>query len=120
MPPHFTFMYPPVFVLVLCLLDVAGSPFRSVPFRIGPFRSVLLRSVPFNAHAARASTTARMAMETVLVFARETGRTLVMPPAQKFYLLSRPAVEFADMFPIEDLDPYMDVISMEVGREVQY
>eukprot|EP00752_Nemacystus_decipiens_P006283 g5664.t1 len=55
----------------------------------------------------------RMAMETVLVFARETGRTLVMPAAQKFYLLNRPAVEFADMFPIEYLSEYMDVISME-------
>ena len=53
-------------------------------------------------------------METMLVFARETGRTLVMPPAQKFYLLSRPLVEFADMFPIEDLNPYMDIISVEV------
>lgn len=55
-----------------------------------------------------------MAMETVLVFARETGRTLVMPPAQKFYLLNRPAVQFSDMFPIEALDPYMEVICMEV------
>ena len=55
-------------------------------------------------------------METVLVFARQTGRTLVMPPAQKFYLLSSPAVEFADMFPIEDLSAYMEVLSMEVCR----
>lgn len=55
-----------------------------------------------------------MNMETVLVFARETGRTLVMPPAQKFYLLNKPAVEFADMFPIEYLSDYMDVVSMEV------
>ncbi|CAN0112794.1 unnamed protein product, partial [Scytosiphon promiscuus] len=55
----------------------------------------------------------RMAMETVLVFARETGRTLVMPAAQKFYLLNKPAAEFADMFPIEYLSDYMDVISME-------
>eukprot|EP00903_Cladosiphon_okamuranus_P020412 g18732.t1 len=55
----------------------------------------------------------RMAMETVLVFARETGRTLVMPAAQKFYLLNKPAVEFADMFPIEYLSEYMDVVSME-------
>ncbi|CAN0326227.1 unnamed protein product, partial [Laminaria digitata] len=54
-----------------------------------------------------------MAMETVLVFARQTGRTLVMPPAQKFYLLNRPAVEFADMFPIEYLSAYMEVLSME-------
>lgn len=57
----------------------------------------------------------RMAMETVLVFARETGRTLVMPAAQKFYLLNKPAAEFADMFPIEYLSDYMDVISMEVS-----
>lgn len=48
------------------------------------------------------------------MFARETGRTLVMPAAQKFYLLNRPAVEFADMFPIEYLSDYMDVITMEV------
>lgn len=53
-------------------------------------------------------------METVLVFAKQTGRTLVMPPAQKFYLLNRPAVEFADMFPIEYLSDYMEVMSMEV------
>ena len=31
----------------------------------------------------------RMAMETVLVFAAATGRTLVMPPRQRFYLLAR-------------------------------
>ncbi|CAB1100152.1 unnamed protein product [Ectocarpus sp. CCAP 1310/34] len=55
----------------------------------------------------------RMAMEVMLVFARATGRTLVMPLAQKFYLLNRPAVEFADMFPIEYLSDYMDVITME-------
>lgn len=57
----------------------------------------------------------RMAMETMIVFARETGRTLVMPAAQKFYLLTRPAVEFSDMFPMEYLSAYMDVMSMEVG-----
>ncbi len=56
----------------------------------------------------------RMAMETVLVFARETGRTLVIPPAQRFYLLKRPAVSFADMFPVENLEDYMDVMTMEV------
>ncbi|CAM9595249.1 unnamed protein product, partial [Hapterophycus canaliculatus] len=61
----------------------------------------------------------RMAMETVLVFARETGRTLVMPAAQKFYLLKKPAAEFADMFPIEYLSDYMDVISMEEFLETE-
>lgn len=53
-------------------------------------------------------------METVLVFARATGRTLVMPPAQKFYLLKKPASEFADMFPVEAFREYMDVMSTEV------
>jgi len=53
-------------------------------------------------------------METVLVFARETGRTLVIPPAQRFYLLDRPAVSFADMFPVEHLEDYMDIMTMEV------
>lgn len=53
-------------------------------------------------------------METVLVFAKATGRTLVMPPAQKFYLLSKPAVEFADMFPVELFSEYMDVMTTEL------
>lgn len=56
-------------------------------------------------------------METVLVFARATGRTLVMPPAEKFYLLNKPAVEFADMFPVEAFADYMDVISTQVRGE---
>ncbi len=48
------------------------------------------------------------------MFARETGRTLVIPPAQKFYLVNRPAVSFADMFPVEYLEDYMDIMTMEV------
>lgn len=54
-------------------------------------------------------------METMVVFAKTTGRTLVMPPAQKFYLLKTPASEFGDMFPVEAFSEYMDVVSTEVG-----
>ena len=62
----------------------------------------------------------RMQMETVLVFAAATGRTLVLPPDQGMYLLDKGkghqnAHHFSDFFPFERLkrDRVVDVISME-------
>ncbi|CAN0351087.1 unnamed protein product, partial [Discosporangium mesarthrocarpum] len=51
-----------------------------------------------------------MMMETTIVFAKATGRTLVIPPAQKMYLLKKPAVDFGDLFPVEKLAKYMDIM----------
>lgn len=112
--------------LVQCVCEAlhATSPPHDIHRRRGVFpHHSWLFDLPTSAAWSKAQppptphpppTIPRMAMETVLVFARETGRTLVMPAAQKFYLLNKPAVEFADMFPIEYLSDYMDVISMEV------
>jgi GDP-fucose protein O-fucosyltransferase len=54
----------------------------------------------------------RMAFESVLIFASITGRTLVMPPKKRMYLLSeRQEVEFSDFFPMEGLNSRMSIIS---------
>lgn len=62
----------------------------------------------------------RMQMETVLVFAAATGRTLVLPPDQGMYLLDKGkghqnAHHFSDFFPFERIkkDGVVNVISME-------
>jgi hypothetical protein len=62
----------------------------------------------------------RMQMETVLVFAAATGRTLVLPPDQPMYLLNKGKGHenehhFADFFPFDEIvkDNRVNVISME-------
>eukprot|EP01041_Mallomonas_annulata_P002518 gene2518-4897_t len=59
----------------------------------------------------------RMQMETVLVFAAATGRTLVLPPDQPLYLLNKGkghenAHSFADFFPFDRIAERVPVISM--------
>ncbi|GKY94306.1 hypothetical protein MPSEU_000396400 [Mayamaea pseudoterrestris] len=64
----------------------------------------------------------RMAMETVLGLAVATGRTLVLPPAQRMYLLAKDRDKhkteftFADFFPLEEVSREhagLDIISMK-------
>jgi hypothetical protein len=62
----------------------------------------------------------RMQMETVLVFAAATGRTLVLPPDQGMYLLDKGkghenAHHFRDFFPFDKIvsDGIVKVIEME-------
>jgi hypothetical protein len=58
----------------------------------------------------------RMAMETVLTMAVATGRTLVLPPSQKMYLLGAVSFSFADFFPLDKISqehPGLNVISMQ-------
>lgn len=60
----------------------------------------------------------RMQMETVLVFAAATGRTLVLPPDQPMYLLNagkghQKEHSFADFFPFDLINQVVPVISME-------
>ena len=64
----------------------------------------------------------RMAMETVLVLAHAMGRTLVLPPEQKMYLLNQGGAEhkkhfsFSDFFHLESIAAEHDgfkVITME-------
>ncbi len=61
----------------------------------------------------------RMQMETVLIFAAATGRTLVLPPDQPMYLLNKGKGHqnehhFADFFPFDEMvhDKRVSVISM--------
>lgn len=63
-----------------------------------------------------------MAMETVVALAHATGRTLVMPPQQRMYLLGKGTKEhkkhfgFADFYHLESLSDEhkgLDIISME-------
>lgn len=59
----------------------------------------------------------RMQMETVIVFAAATGRTLVLPPDQPFYLLDKGskhqnAHHFSDFFPFDDIRRRVRVIEM--------
>jgi hypothetical protein len=57
----------------------------------------------------------RMAMETVLVLAHAMGRTLVLPPEERMYLLGH-GLEFQDFFNIEHLSEQhagIDIISMQ-------
>jgi len=59
----------------------------------------------------------RMQMETVLVFAAATGRTLVLPPDQPMYLLNKGmghsnVHSFVDFFPFEWIQRVVQVISM--------
>ena len=58
-----------------------------------------------------------MQMETVLVFAAATGRTLVLPPDQPMYLLDKgkghqKAHSFADFFPFELIKQRVPVMEM--------
>ena len=60
----------------------------------------------------------RMQMETVLVMAAATGRTLVLPPDQPLYLLNKGKGHdnqhsFADFFPFEEIKHRVPVISMK-------
>lgn len=66
----------------------------------------------------------RMAMETVVGLAVATGRTLVLPPAQRFYLLAqgrgdhniKTDFSFMDFFPMQELandNDGLTIISME-------
>lgn len=59
----------------------------------------------------------RMQMETVVVFAAATSRTLVLPPDQPMYLLNagkghQTAHSFADFFPFELINKRVPVITM--------
>ena len=42
-------------------------------------------------------------METVVTMALAMGRVLVLPPAQKMYLLGHSSLNFADFFPLDAL-----------------
>ena len=60
----------------------------------------------------------RMQMETVLIFALATGRTLVLPPDQPMYLLNQgkghqQAHSFSDFFPFKHIRTILPVIEME-------
>jgi len=64
----------------------------------------------------------RMAMETVVVMAHAMGRTLVLPPEQRFYLLmknkknEKTGFSFADFFHLDSLHMEhsgLDIITME-------
>eukprot|EP00536_Pseudo-nitzschia_multiseries_P011676 jgi/Psemu1/260044/estExt_Genewise1Plus.C_4100014 len=58
----------------------------------------------------------RMAMETVLTMAVAMGRVLVLPPAQRMYLLGKTTFNFADFFPLQEMaeeHPGLEIITME-------
>ena len=60
----------------------------------------------------------RMQMETILVFAMATGRSLVLPPDQPLYLLNKGkghenAHSFADFFPFEHINHRVPILTME-------
>jgi len=58
----------------------------------------------------------RMAMETTLVLAHAMGRTLVLPPEDRMYLLGRDQFSFNDFFHLESLHlehQNFDIITME-------
>src|SRR3546814_9630296 len=60
----------------------------------------------------------RMQMETVLVFAAMTGRTLVLPPEQSIYLMNNDKKEnnshsFLHFFPLDRLGNVLPTITME-------
>jgi hypothetical protein len=62
----------------------------------------------------------RMSMETVLTMAVATGRTLVLPPSQRMYLLGSVAFSFADFFPLHKIAEEhagLSVISMQAFLE---
>lgn len=62
----------------------------------------------------------RMSMETVLAMAVATGRTLVLPPSQRMYLLGTVAFSFADFFPLHKIaeeHPGLEVITMQTFLE---
>ena len=67
----------------------------------------------------------RMAFETVVVLAHAMGRTLVLPPSQRFYLLNKGNVESSkkrEEFGFEDFFPFqpdtLDVVSQQMGIEI--
>ena len=61
----------------------------------------------------------RMAAETVMIFAHATGRTLVLPPNMKFYLLNKNPTEvenqstFDKFFDFRKIKEGMNIITME-------
>jgi GDP-fucose protein O-fucosyltransferase len=60
----------------------------------------------------------RMQMESVLVMAAATGRTLVLPPDQPLYLLNKGKGHdnqhsFADFFPFDEIRKRVNVISIK-------
>jgi hypothetical protein len=60
----------------------------------------------------------RMQMETVLVFAAVTGRTLVLPPEQGIYLMDKDTKDknshsLVDFYPLDKLGSVLPVITME-------
>jgi hypothetical protein len=58
----------------------------------------------------------RMSLETILVFAAATGRTLVLPPKAPFYLLAmgkEGARTFAHFYNLHNLKQRVSIISME-------
>lgn len=58
----------------------------------------------------------RMAMETILVLAHAMGRTLVLPPEKRIYLLGSDKFSFNDFFHLESLHlehENFDIITME-------
>jgi hypothetical protein len=61
----------------------------------------------------------RMGAETAIVFAHATGRTLVMPPMMKFYLLDRNADQeenkssFQKFFDFKKISEAVDIVSMD-------
>ncbi|KAL7578080.1 hypothetical protein ACA910_015013 [Epithemia clementina (nom. ined.)] len=66
----------------------------------------------------------RMAMETVVALAYAMGRTLVLPPAQKMYLLGQDHFSFADFFDLSSLHAQhqgLDIITTEefLQRQIQ-
>lgn len=58
----------------------------------------------------------RMAYETILVLAHATGRTLVLPPENKMYLLGKDSLSFNDFFHLDSIaleHEGMNIITME-------
>jgi len=57
----------------------------------------------------------RMAMETILGLAIATGRTLVLPPEQRMYLLRKDASKFKTSFSFQDFFPMHQIAAEQDG-----